>query len=82
MANITVNLDKAKEIHKNTLRVMRTSALEDLDAQFIRALEKGEDTSSIVNQKQELRDITKHPDLVNATTPEEVKAFVPEILNK
>ena len=72
---IKINLDKAKDIHKNYLRASRVDALTDLDSKFMRALEAGEDTTEIAKQKQELRDITKHPDLLEAKTPEEVKDF-------
>ena len=78
---ITVNMDKAKEIHKIKLRDARKPLLETLDVQFTRALETGKDTTEIVKKKQELRDLTSHPSLVNAKTPEELKAFWPEILN-
>jgi hypothetical protein len=78
---ITINLDKAKEIHKNKLRTARNPILSKLDIEFQRALETGANTASIVEQKQELRDITKHPDLLSATDIEEIKAFWPEILN-
>ena len=33
----------------------------------------GLDTSDIVAQKKALRDVTVHPDLLNAQTPEELK---------
>jgi len=51
-----------------------------LDVDYIRATEQGLDTSDIVAQKQELRDITKSPELLDAQTPEEIKSFWPEIL--
>ncbi len=59
---ITVNLNKAKEITKNRLRYERQPYLADLDVAFQRALEQGQDTSSIVAKKQVLRDITKMAD--------------------
>ncbi len=54
-----VNLDKAKELHKEKIREARKPILEDLDKDFIRSLEEGKDTSSIVNKKKKLRDATK-----------------------
>jgi hypothetical protein len=77
---ITINMDKAKEIHKNKLRDARKPLLEKLDVDYMRALEQGGNTSIIVTHKQELRDITSHPDLVNASNVDELKAFWPTIL--
>ena len=55
---IKINLDKAKEIQKDKLREARKPLLEKLDVDFVRALELGGDTASIVAQKQALRDVT------------------------
>lgn len=66
-----VNIDKAKDITKERLRVERTPLLQQQDIAFQRALETGADTSSIVAEKQRLRDITKLAD--QASTIEELK---------
>ena len=55
---ITINNDKAIEITKDKIREYRKPKLEALDVEFQRALENGSDTSGIVAQKQELRDMT------------------------
>ena len=55
---IKINLDKAKEIQKDRMRVVRKPLLEKLDVDFVRALETGGDTTSITAQKQALRDVT------------------------
>jgi len=55
---IKINLDKAKELQKDKMRVVRKPLLEKLDVDFVRALELGEDTASITAQKQALRDVT------------------------
>jgi hypothetical protein len=55
---ITINLDKAKEITKKYLRVEREPLLQAQDVLFQRAIESGADTTSIVDEKQRLRDIT------------------------
>lgn len=69
---IQVNIDKAKEITKDKLRAERTPLLEELDVQYMRALEAGQDTSAIVAKKQELRDA---PTMVDSmSTVEELKA--------
>ena len=70
---ITINLDKAKAITKDRLRAKRTPLLQAQDVAFQRATETGADTSTIVAEKQRLRDITKLAD--TATTVEELKAL-------
>ena len=68
---ITINLDKAKEITKKHLRVEREPLLQAQDVLFQRAIESGTDTTSIVAEKQRLRDITLLVD--NITSLEELK---------
>jgi hypothetical protein len=70
---ITINLDKAKLITKDRLRVERSPLLQAQDVAFQRALESGADTAAIVAEKQRLRDITKLAD--QATTLDELKAI-------
>jgi hypothetical protein len=70
---ITINLDKAKEITKERLREEREPLLAAQDVAFQRALESGADTSSIVAEKQRLRDITNLAD--TATTLDELKGI-------
>jgi hypothetical protein len=71
---ITVNFNKAVEITKDRLRQERKSLLAEQDVLYQRALESNADTSSIVAEKQRLRDITKLAD--KATTLEQLKALV------
>jgi hypothetical protein len=68
---ITVNLDKAKDITKEKLRIERAPLLQAQDVAFQRALESGADTTAIVAEKQRLRDITSLAD--SATTVEQLK---------
>ena len=68
---ITVNIDKAKVITKDRLRAEREPLLEAQDVLFQRALESGADTSTIVAEKQRLRDITNQVD--SMTTVDELK---------
>ncbi len=75
--DLTVDMPKAREIHRNTLRRARGPALAALDIEFMRALEVG-DTQKIdlINtQKQKLRDITGNPEIEAAQTPEALKAI-------
>jgi hypothetical protein len=68
---ITINLNKAKDITKERLRVERAPLLQAQDVAFQRALESAADTTAIVAEKQRLRDITQLAD--QATTLEELK---------
>jgi hypothetical protein len=69
---ITIDINKAKVITKDRLREERKPLLEAQDVLFNRALETSEDTSSIVTEKNRLRDITNQ---VNSmTTLNQLKA--------
>ena len=72
---ITINMDKAKAITKARLRVEREPLLAAQDVAFQRALETNADTTTIVAEKQRLRDITQLADA--ATTLDELKAITP-----
>jgi hypothetical protein len=74
---ITINLDKAKEIKKESLRQQRKPLLEAQDVLYMRAQEAGSDTTAIVAEKQRLRDITMLCD--TATSVEDLKAINIEI---
>ena len=69
-----IDMAKAREIHKNKIRVARKSLLEALDIEFQKALETGSDTASIVSKKQALRDATADSAIGSATTDAELKA--------
>ena len=68
---IKIDVAKAKDITKDRLRAERKPLLEAQDVAFQRALEAGADTSTIVAEKQRLRDITNQVDTM--TTVEELK---------
>ena len=70
---ITINMNKAKEITKERLRVERKPLLEEQDIKFMQAQETGSDTTAIVTEKKRLRDITKNVD--SCTTTDELKAL-------
>ena len=72
--SITVNMTKAKEIHKGHVRETRKPLLEALDTEFQRALESSSDTSAIVSKKQALRDAPANSAIDAASTPDELKA--------
>ena len=79
--SIEVNPTKAKEIWKDKWREARKPKLEALDLAYMRATEEDNNMARarIINAKQELRDVTNTP--IPGTTPEEIKAVWPEILN-
>ncbi len=75
---ITIDITKAKEVWKDKIRVKRTNALAKLDVDFIKAQEQGNDTTSIVADKQTLRDLPSQVD--TATTTDEIKAVWNDML--
>jgi len=79
---IKVNMTKAVEIKKEMVRQERAPLLAQLDVEFMRAVEAGDTAkqAEIATKKQALRDATKDPIILNATTPEELKAAVPDAL--
>ena len=70
---ITINMNKAKDITKERLRVERKPLLEAQDILCMQAQESGADTTAIVAEKQRLRDITNLVD--SCTTTDELKAI-------
>jgi len=70
---ITINIDKAKEIKKESLRAERKPLFEAQDVAYMRAQEAGEDTTAIIAEKVRLRNITMLCD--TAETVEDLKAI-------
>jgi hypothetical protein len=75
---ITIDITKAKEVWKDKIRNARTSALAKLDIDFIKAQEQSLDTTSIVADKQTLRDLPSQVDTANSI--EEIKAVWNDLL--
>jgi len=75
---ITIDISKAKEVWKDKIRFKRAGALKKLDVDFIKAQEVGTDTTSIVADKQTLRDLPQQVD--TATTTDEIKAVWNDML--
>ena len=75
---ITIDISKAKDIWKDKIRVARKPALEKLDVDFVKAQETSSDTSSIVTDKNTLRDLPSQVD--TATTTDEIKAVWNDML--
>ena len=75
---ITIDISKAKEVWKDKIRDARKPALEKLDVDFVKAQEISSDTTSIVADKQTLRDLPSQVD--TATTTDEIKAVWNDML--
>lgn len=71
---ITINMAKARDIHRNKVREARNPLLAEKDVEFQRALESSADTSAIVAAKQALRDAPAASAIEAASTPDELKA--------
>jgi len=69
---ITIDITKAKEVWKDKIRFQRAGALKKLDLDFMKAQEDGTDTTSIIADKNILRDLPEQVD--TATTTDEIKA--------
>jgi len=76
MINININMDKARDIHRDKVREARKPLLEAKDVAFMRAVE-AQDTdtqATVAAEKQALRDATAATAIDAASTPEELKA--------
>ena len=65
---IGINVDKAKQIHKDKIREVRNPLLEQKDVEFMKALEVGDSAkvAEVTTEKQVLRDVTS---IVNGLSP-------------
>lgn len=81
---VAVDMTKAREVHREHLRVLRAPVLAALDIAFLRAIEAGDvpRQAEIAAQKEALRTVTDDPAIDAATTPDELKAVIPEILRR
>lgn len=72
---LTLNIVKAKDIHRDNIRKVRKPLLEDLDIQFMKTLENGspQDASAISALKQSLRDEPANPNIEAANTIDDIK---------
>lgn len=79
---ITVDMPRARELHRQRLRVMRKPLLADLDVEYAKADEAGDqqEKKRIAQKKQALRDVTADPRIDAAQTTADLKAAVPEVL--
>ena len=79
--SIVINMEKAKDIWREKWRGARKPLLEDLDVQFMRAVESGDTTeqNKVASEKQALRDVTL-TDLSSTETTDDIKQIWPTIL--
>lgn len=81
---ITVNMPKAREVHKQKLRAIRAPLLVAADVEFMRAVETGDKVAqaAATTKKQALRDATDFADIASAATPDELKLAIPDVLKQ
>jgi hypothetical protein len=78
---ITINMAKAREIHRAKMRDAREPLFAALDIAYQRALENSASTGEIVAKKQALRDVTSDPAIDAAQTVSQLKSVWPSVLN-
>ena len=69
-----INMSRARELHKDKIRIARKPKLEELDIEFNKALETSADTTSIVSKKQALRDAPADSAIESASDTDALKA--------
>jgi len=69
-----IDMAKAKEIHKNKIRIARNPKLVELDIEFQKALETSAGITTIVANKQALRDAPAAAGITTAANATELKA--------
>jgi hypothetical protein len=74
-AAVVHDMPKAREIHKHHLRSARAPLLAALDVEYQRADEVGDVSwkADVSNRKRELRDVTKRPEIADASTIDDLK---------
>ena len=68
-----IDMAKAREIHKNNIRIARAPKLAELDIEFQKAQETNAGITTIVANKQALRDAPAAAGISTATTQQELK---------
>lgn len=79
---LLIDMPKAREVHKNKLRQLREPKMRELDFVYNEALSKRDERAQLaaIEKKDQLRNVTKAPEIENAQTPEELKSFLPDFL--
>lgn len=79
---VDVDMKKARDIHRDYMRVARRDRLVELDAES-QAADRAADAvkkKAVDAKKQQLLDVTKHPAIEAAQTPEQLKQVWPDFL--
>ena len=81
-ADFSIDMLKALSIAQAVVRDARAPKLAALDAEFMRAVEAGDQAkqAQIAAQKQRLRDATADTRLTNAQTPDALKAAMQAVI--
>ena len=69
-----IDMTKAKNLHRDNIRVRREELMPALDIEFMKAQESGADTSSIVAKKNALRDAPANSAIDSCTTTDELQS--------
>ena len=79
---IAVDLDKAKQIWADKLRLERKPLFEKNDIALMDAVTSGDTAAkqAAIEMRDALRDLPEHPDIENAATPDELKALTIDVL--
>lgn len=80
--DLRVDMEKAREIHRDRMRAARAPLLQMLDVEYQRADEVGDPVRKrkVTHRKQLLRDVTADPRIAAAETPSQLKAVWPAAL--
>lgn len=79
---IEIDLDAAREIHRNRIRSARKPVLEHLDSEWMKAMGQGDAAKAAVVEakRQALRDAPASTEIDSAKTIDDLKAVWPEVL--
>lgn len=82
LGKLTVDMAKAREIHRDNLRRQRVARLAALDIEYTKAEAAGNILLKgiIEKKRQALRDVPADPRIEAANTPEALKAVIPAAL--
>ena len=77
-----IDLNKAKKIWQQKIRIIRDKKLQKMDIDWMQAMEQGNSkiAAAIAAKKQILRDLPQREELTKAESVEALKSFWPEIL--
>ena len=71
---LSIDMPKARNIHRDQIRLTRKDKLAELDIEFQKALETGASTTDIVAKKQALRDAPADTAIDDAVDGDALKA--------